>query len=96
MVLHLPHGGGKHGRNATETDECRWNTMALRMLAAQNAGTRLWRCGQGSAAQGGGGWCKRGVHGEHTLSGALLFSMLQCDIRLSGDTLPRSKAYSFG
>lgn len=70
--------------------------MALRMLAAQHAGTRQRRCGQSSAAQDGGGGCKRGVHGGHTLSEALLFSMLQCGIRLRGDTLQRSKAYSFG
>ena len=53
VVLRLPHGGGKHGRNAAEADKGRRHSMALCALRAQHGGTRLRRCGQGRPAQAG-------------------------------------------
>ena len=63
VLRRLPHGGGKHGRNATEADEGQRYATALRMLDAQHARARLRRCQQGSAAQISGSKGQAAWHG---------------------------------
>ena len=83
-ALRLPHGGGKHGRNATEADKGRWHAMAARVPGTQHAGTHLRHCSKGSAVQAGERGGVRAGHGREEnwrkLCLARFFSTGRCGI----------------
>lgn len=63
-ALSLPHGGGKHGRDAAKAHERGRHPVALRMQGAQHTGTCQRRSSESSAAQVGSGGEVGADHGK--------------------------------